>query len=79
MHIYIITPAGKTVKVDVGDELDSKDVMNDKIIPQEESKVLDQYPSTSAQAQLQPQIQEMSNSDMEKQQKIPRESVKFTI
>ncbi|KAH8299651.1 hypothetical protein KR044_004290 [Drosophila immigrans] len=78
MHILIITPAGKTVKIDVGDEQESKDLSNEKIIPLEESKVVDQYPSTSAQAQSESQSQSQE-MDMDKQQKIARESIQFTI
>lgn len=51
MHILIITPAGKTVKVDVGDETDPMDINNHKLITPEEIKIQDPYSSTSVQSQ----------------------------
>jgi len=65
MHILVITPAGKRVKIDVGDEADPKDVNNDKLITPEEPKLQDLYPSTSIPAQPQ------EISIPEEEQKLP--------
>ncbi|TDG44560.1 hypothetical protein AWZ03_009032 [Drosophila navojoa] len=54
MHVLVITPNGKTVKVDVGDDVDPADMNLEGIVPLDEAN--DKYPTTSEKAQIHRQL-----------------------
>lgn len=74
MHILVITPTGKTVKIDVKDDDANTDMNPEETRPLGEPKIMDKYPTTSEEAQL--RLQQLDFID--KLSKFPNNEAKHS-